>query len=127
MSYTVLKTIHLFCAFTTYVLFFVRGFWLVKNSQRLSLPWMSVIPHFVDSILLLSAIGLVILTKQYPGEQIWLNVKLFALVVYILLGVSTFRLCRRRSAKLVTWILAQLVFFYIVFVALTRTIYPVFS
>ena len=124
MSYTVLKTIHLFCAFTTYVLFFVRGAWLINNSRQLSLPGIGVIPHVVDSILLLSAIGLVVLTNQYPGEQAWLNAKLIALVVYILLGISAFRLCRKRTTKLVAWLLAQLVFFYIVFVALTRTIYP---
>ena len=125
MSYTVLKTIHLGCAFITYVLFFVRGFWLITNSRPLSLPGMVVIPHVVDSILLLSAIGLVVLTNQYPGDQTWLNAKLIALVIYILLGISAFRLCHKRTAKLVTWLMAQLVFFYIVFVALTRTIYPI--
>ena len=125
MSYTILKTIHLCCAFATYVLFFVRGFWLINNSRQLSLPGIGVIPHVVDSILLLSAIGLVVLTNQYPGEQTWLNAKLIALVVYILLGISAFRWCRKRTTKLVAWLFAQLVFFYIVFVALTRTIYPI--
>ena len=125
MSYTILKTIHLFCALTTYVLFFMRGFWLINNSRQLSLPGIGVIPHVVDSILLLSAIGLVVLTNQYPGEQTWLNAKLIALVVYILLGISAFRWCRKRTTKLVAWLFAQLVFFYIVFVALTRTIYPI--
>ena len=125
MGYTVLKTIHLSCAIATYILFFVRGLWLFSNSRRLSLPWIGVVPHVIDSVLLLSAIGLVVLTNQYPGEQTWLNAKLVALVLYILLGISAFRLCRNRIAKLLAWVLAQLVFFYIVFVALTRSIIPI--
>lgn len=119
--YTVLKATHLTCVLLTYVLFFTRGVWLLRRPQLLSPIWVKVLPHAVDSILLASAIGLVVVTHQYPGEQLWLTVKLIALVVYIGLGVALFRACRSRRAQIATWIAAQLVFFYIVFVALKRT------
>ena len=118
--YEILKTTHLTCVLLTYVLFFIRGVWLLQDSERLSATWVRVIPHVVDTFLLASAIGLVWITHQYPGVQLWLTVKIIALVAYIGLGIMLFRVCRTRPAQLVTWIGAQLVFFYMVLVALTR-------
>lgn len=121
MLYTTLKITHLTCVLLTYLLFLTRGVWLVRDPQALSKPWVRVVPHVVDTVLLGSAIGLVLITRQYPGEQVWLTVKIIALVLYIALGLLAFRVCRKRATRLAAWITAQLVFVYIVLVALTRT------
>ena len=118
--YAFLKFTHLACVLLTYVLFFTRGVWLLRGSERLSAAWVRVVPHVIDTVLLASAIGLVLITHQYPGVQLWLTVKIIALAVYIGLGVALFRVCHTRATQLLTWIAAQTVFFYIVFVALTR-------
>jgi len=100
--YTVIKTVHVTCALVAYLLFFSRGFWMF-------------------SLLLVSAIGLVVVTHQYPGALTWLNVKIVCLVLYIGLGMAAFRFCKTRRSKLVAWVLAQAVFLYIAIVAVTRT------
>jgi uncharacterized membrane protein SirB2 len=120
-GYTVLKTIHVTCAVITYILFFTRGIWVFSNPQRLKPTWVRVVPHVVDSLLLASAIGLVVVTSQYPGPLAWLNTKIVGLVLYIVLGMAAFRFCKNRRSKVITWILAQVVFLFIVLVAVTRT------
>ena len=121
VGYTVLKSTHVTCALIAYILFFTRGVWLFTNPQRMKSTWVRIVPHGVDSLLLASAVGLVIVTNQYPGPLVWLNVKIIGLVLYIGLGMAAFRFCKSRSSKLVAWILAQMTFLYIVLVAVTRT------
>jgi uncharacterized membrane protein SirB2 len=120
-SYTILKTTHVTCALIAYVLFFTRGVWVITNPQRLKLAWVRIVPHGVDSLLLASAIGLVVVTSQYPGPLAWLNVKIAGLILYIGLGMAAFRFCKSRGSKIVAWVLAQMTFLYIVLVAVTRT------
>ena len=121
VGYTVLKSTHVACALITYILFFTRGVWLFTNPQRMKSAWVRIVPHGVDSLLLASAVGLVIVTNQYPGPLVWLNVKIIGLVLYIGLGMAAFRFCKSRGSKIVAWILAQVTFLYIVLVAVTRT------
>ena len=121
-SYTLLKSIHVTCAVITYVLFFTRGIWVFSNSRRLKSTWARIVPHVVDSLLLASAIGLVVVTSQYPGPLAWLNAKIVGLVLYIVLGMAAFRFYKNRGSKLIAWILAQAgIFVFIVLVAVTRT------
>lgn len=86
---------------------------------------MKVLPHVIDTILLASAIGLVLVTKQYPGYEMWLNAKIVALLLYIVLGLIAFRFARNRGQIAVAWILGQLMVTYIILVALTRSVYVV--
>ena len=122
--YTLIKTTHVACAAATYALFLLRGVWMLNDPVRLRSTWVRVVPHAVDTLLLASALALVVVTGQYPGPQAWLNVKIACLVLYIGLGLAAFRFSKRRTSKLAAWIVAQVVFFYIVSVALTRTPYP---
>lgn len=119
--YLSLKTVHQLCALTTFTLFFARGLWILRNPELKRPRWMLVVPHVVDTVLLMSAIGLIVITRQYPGEQIWLNTKIGALVVYIILGLIAFRFAQTRTTKLIAWVFGQLVFIYIVMVALSRS------
>lgn len=123
MIYTALKATHMSCALVSFVLFFTRGIWVFRNPGRLKSTWLRVVPHAVDSLLLFSAIGLVLVTNQYPGELIWLNVKIACLLLYIGLGMAAFRFLKDRRAKFIAWLLALATFVYIVLVAVTRTPY----
>ena len=118
--YNALKIVHVGSVVATYVLFFTRGIWLLSGSERLHHRWVRILPHAIDTLLLTSALGLIWITGQYPGAQTWLNIKITALVLYILLGLSAFRWCQSYRTKVAAWIAAQLVFFYIVAVALFR-------
>ncbi len=121
LTYTSLKTVHQLCALTTFTLFIWRGVWLLKNPELKRPKWMLIAPHAIDTVLLVSAISLVVITHQYPGVHTWLNAKIIALVVYILLGMTAFRFAQSQAVKLTAWVLGQLVFIYIVLVALTRS------
>ena len=48
--------------------------------------WVKIVPHVVDTLLLVSALTLVFGSDQYPFEQPWLTAKVLALIVYIALG-----------------------------------------
>ena len=87
-------------------------------------PWVRTVPHIVDTGLLASAIALVIITQQYPLAAPWLTAKLVALVIYIALGMTALKHGKTKSVRLTAWITAQVVFVYIVAVALTRSPLP---
>lgn len=119
MWYTLFKSTHVICALVSYLLFVSRGIWIFRHPGRERPAWVRVVPHVVDSLLLASAVGLVLLTRQYPGNLPWLDVKIACLLLYIALGMAAFRFLRGR-ARIAAWLLAQAVFGYIVLVALTR-------
>lgn len=117
----VVKAAHVAFISTSFALFCLRGYWMFTASERLGTRlWSRWLPDAVDSLLLASGITLVWLTEQYPGEQPWLTVKLSALVVYIILGSIAIRRGKTRRVRVGAWLLACLVFAYIVGVAVTR-------
>lgn len=120
MSYTALKIIHITSAIFSYILFTIRGFWMMQASPRLQQRWVKILPHVIDTILLISAIALVTIIQQYPGISTWLNAKIGGLLLYIMLGMVALRFGKTRKIKTMSWIAAQIVFFYIVLVALTK-------
>ena len=120
MSYTLLKVIHITSAIFSYILFSIRGLWMMQASPRLQLRWVKILPHVIDTILLVSAITLVTMIQQYPGINTWLNAKIGGLLLYIILGMVALRFGKTRKIRTMSWIAAQIVFFYIVLVALTK-------
>lgn len=120
MSYATLKIIHITSAIFSYILFTIRGLWMMQASPRLQLRWVKILPHVIDTILLVSAIALVTMIQQYPGISTWLNAKIGGLLLYIMLGMVALRFGKTRKIKTMSWIAAQIVFFYIVLVALTK-------
>jgi uncharacterized membrane protein SirB2 len=105
-------------------LFCLRGIWMIAAPQRLDRWWVKVVPHVIDTVLLASAIAMAVMSKQYPLEQSWLTAKVLALLAYIVLGMVALRRGRTRRQRVVAWLLAVVVFGYIVAVAHTRTPAP---
>jgi len=123
-DYFTLKLTHVACVIGSYALFFVRGVWMLRDSPRLRQRWVRVVPRVVDTILLASAIALVVMSRQYPFVAGWLTAKVVALAVYIGLGAIALRRGFTRAMRSAAWIAAQGVFIYIVAVALTRQVLP---
>lgn len=119
-----IKTVHVTMVSLSYALFFTRGVWMMRRSPRLRRPWVRIVPHVIDTLLLASGITLAALIRQYPLVDAWLTAKLAGLIVYIGLGLVALRLGRRRDTRIAAWIGAQAVFFYIVAVALYRNPLP---
>jgi|TARA_B100000315_G_scaffold260920_1_gene327375 uncharacterized membrane protein SirB2 len=81
-------------------------------------PLVKVLPHVIDTILLLSALTLTVLIGQYPFINGWLTAKFFALIGYIILGTIALKRGRTRRIRALAFGCAMLLFGYIVSVAL---------
>jgi uncharacterized membrane protein SirB2 len=120
LDYLALKTLHVSSVALSYALFFVRGLWMVRDSPLLARRWVRIVPHLVDTVLLASGLALAVAIRQYPFEARWLTAKVLALLVYIALGTVALKRGPTKRVRVFAWIAAQLVFFYIVAVAVTR-------
>lgn len=122
MSYLVFKHLHVSFAAFSGLLFLLRGFWMLRESPRLQQRWVRIVPHVVDTLLLASALIMVVWSGQYPFVQGWLTAKVVALVAYIVLGTIALKRGKTRPVRIGALIAAALVFAYIVKVALTRQV-----
>src|SRR4051794_21093648 len=125
MEYQLLKAVHVISVASSYALFVTRGVWMLGESAFLRQRWVKIAPHIIDTVLLASAIGLAVLSRQYPFVNGWLTAKVIGLVVYIGLGMVALKHGKTRGVRMGAWIAAQAVFFYIVAVAITRQPLPV--
>ena len=119
----ILKIIHVSCVLLSFIGFFTRGIWMTRQSSMLNAAWVKRAPHFVDSLLLLSAIGMLFAGSLNPFIQPWLLAKILGLVVYILLGAVGLHYGPTLKIRIIAWALALLSFLYIVMVAVTKSPY----
>jgi uncharacterized membrane protein SirB2 len=124
MDYFLIRHIHTTAVAISFAGFVLRGIWMLRNSPLLHARWTGILPHAVDTILLLSAIWLAIATQQYPFVDGWLTAKVLGLIAYVLLGTVALKRGPSRPIRLAAWIGALLVFGYIVLVALTKNPLP---
>ncbi|MEJ2115177.1 MAG: SirB2 family protein, partial [Gammaproteobacteria bacterium] len=89
-------------------------------SAILQQRWIRIAPHINDTVLLLSAIALVIVTLQYPGPTTWINAKIAALLLYIILGSIALKRGKTKQIRIISGVLALLTFAYIVMVAMSK-------
>ena len=123
-AYFALKYLHIATAILSIAGFIVRGIWMMFSSPLLQQRWVKIAPHVNDTILLVSAIALVMMTSQYPGSLAWINAKIIALVVYIALGFVALKPSRPMNVRIIAWCLAIITYAYIVWVALTKNVIP---
>jgi len=90
----------------------------------LARPWVRVLPHVVDTVLLASAIALAVISGQYPLTQGWLTAKVLGLLAYIVLGTIALKRGRTPAIRITAFSGALLVFFYIAAVAMTKSVLP---
>jgi len=121
MTYLILKTIHVLAAATTISGFMLRGYWMLTESDKLQLRVTRIVPHFVDTVFLLSGVAMVWLLHMNPFTQPWLVAKFIGLIAYILLGTIAIKRGRTLQIRLIALVGAVSVFAYIVGVALTKS------
>jgi uncharacterized membrane protein SirB2 len=124
MDYLGLKHFHMSCVALSGTLFLLRGGWMLRASPMLQQRWVRIAPHIVDTLLLASAIGLAVWSRQYPGQQPWLTAKVVALPVYIVLGAIALKRGRTPGQRRAAFGAALMVFVYIVTVAVTKRTFP---
>ena len=111
---------HITCAVITISFFMLRSYWMMTGSPLLHHRFVRIAPHIVDTLLLVSAIWLAVMLRQYPLAQDWLTVKVAALFAYIGLGMVALRFGRSKSVRGLAFALAIVTFAFIVSVAWYR-------
>ena len=115
-----LKIVHVTTVLLSFILFTVRAYSVLTRSMWHQNHFFRVVPHLNDTILFISALGLVFVLKQYPFIEPWLTVKVILLLVYIVLGMAFMRLAKSQMQRVSLFVLAVLCFVYIVGVAGTH-------
>lgn len=115
-----IKHLHMLLALLSILGFILRGCWMMSGSARLQHRAVRVVPHVVDTLLLLSAIALSVIIAQYPFAAGWVTAKVFGLIAYVVLGMIALRQGRSREVRIAAFFCAVLVFVWIASVAFSK-------
>ncbi len=119
--YIIVKQMHVILVIISVALFQVR-YWRIKFLQQETNKLSKVMPHVVDTLLLIAGVSLAWLGGFSPFNSHWLLVKIIAVVAYILLGFIAMR-----NVGLKQWLaylLATIIVLYIMSVAHLKTVWP---
>lgn len=123
MSYLALKHLHMSFAALSGALFLIRGILMLRRNEpapRTSLLDRS--SHIIDTILLASALTMVVWSAQYPFVVPWLTAKVIAVVAYIVVGAIALRRGKTKGVRAGAFVVALLIFGYILKLALTKQV-----
>jgi uncharacterized membrane protein SirB2 len=124
MDYSAVKAVHVGAVGVSLALFALRGLWMAIGSPLLQRRWVGIVPHVVDTVLLLSAIWLAVELRQVPFRDGWLTAKVIGLVLYVVLGSIALKRGRTKAQRVGAFAAALAVFGYIVAVARTKSVVP---
>lgn len=105
--------------------FFLRGVLMLRQSMWLQSGIVRRTPHIIDSLLFLLGMTLLWFGPWSLVSATWLQAKLTALAVYIGLGFVALRRGHfSQRTRFIAWVLALLVFGYMLAVAHTKQAWP---
>lgn len=85
-----MKAIHIVLAYATVLGFIVRALWAFTDNPMRRERWVRIVPHVIDSLLLVFGVALAVQLSLSPLSG-WLLAKLIGLIAYIGFGVLTLR------------------------------------
>jgi uncharacterized membrane protein SirB2 len=103
--------------------FFARGIGHIFDQAWVKKKPVKILPHIIDTLLLVSAFALVFVTA-FSFSDGWIIAKIVGLIAYIGLGLMAFRFAKTRTQKAIYWLLALIVVFYVVAVAVHKVVWP---
>lgn len=121
MEYIILKLLHMLFATISISAFSYRGMLAIRQPGRQQQGWLRVVPHINDTLLLVTAILLVIQTGYNPLQQTWLATKITLLIVYIALGLVTLRFAKNKMTRIISYSLAIATFLWIIAIAVSKS------
>lgn len=84
--YEVVKLVHVGSVVCSVAGFVLQGVWMLQGSPWRNHPRVRWLPHAIDTVLLVSALSLVVMSGQWPWRLDWLAVKLGWVLLYIVCG-----------------------------------------
>lgn len=120
-GFALLKTLHMICGFLSVGGFALRGYWLATGNPLLQQRTVKTLPHVIDTLLLGSAVGMLLIWQASPFQFSWLTAKVLALLLYIVLGIIAMRFGKTATQRLSAWCAAMLTASYILSVAFTKS------
>lgn len=121
MSYLLLKQMHVALAALSAGGFIMRWTWRRNGVSLASARATRVVPHLVDTLLLITGIALAWPLGPLPMLPAWLSVKLGALLAYIVLGIIAMRSTPRTRMANVGFAAALITFAWMVSIARTKS------
>ncbi len=115
--YLPLKSIHMSLAFLSGGLFLIRGIVLLAGSSLATARPVRRLSHVIDSMLLLTALLLLLVMQINPFGTPWLAAKLGFLLAYITFGIQALHRARTQTGRTVAFVLALCCFVMIVTIA----------
>ncbi len=100
--------------------FILRGIWMMRGSPLLKAKLVRTLPHYIDTILLGSAVWAGALINKYPFVDAWLTAKVFGALAYIILGGIALTYGRTPKIRITAFVAALICFSYVVAVATTK-------
>ncbi|EAS2251873.1 SirB family protein [Salmonella enterica] len=124
MTIAMLLTLHLICVALSVSLFVARYWWRYCGHALAAARWTRIVPPVIDTLLLLSGIGLIVKTHILPFTELgsWLTEKLFGVIIYIVLGFIAldYRQARSQQARFIAFPLALVVLYIIIKLVTTK-------
>lgn len=126
MNLISLKYIHIVSVAASFALFFIRGLWAIRSYPQPQEALVRVLPHVVDGCVLLSGIGMLVVSPGgWPGN--WLTIKLLLVVAYAGLAHYLLRVAHIIGLKFTALVMALVLFLFITTVAVLRNSAGIFS
>lgn len=122
MDYNFVKHMHMGMAYLSITLFIFRSILSVRESALLQHKLLKILPHVIDTFLLLFAGHLMMTIQQYPFVDGWLTAKLIALIAYILVGTIAIKRGKTATIRLWASIGSVAIFAYIFGVAKSHSV-----
>lgn len=104
--YTIIKHIHMSAAGLSLVGFLLRGYWVFTNNALLQAKPSKILPHIIDSILLVAAIALLVLSALNPFVVNWITAKIVLLVAYVILGTIALKRGKTKKVRVFAFVAA---------------------
>ncbi|MDX8408076.1 MAG: SirB2 family protein [Mariprofundaceae bacterium] len=118
----IIKSLHVSLAMLALLLFVWRGLAMWRGCPVQGILWRRILPDSVDTLLLISGIGMLVLLGLNPLQNDWLLAKLTAVLIYIGLGFAALRPGMGLPVRRGAFVAALVSFGYIVAVAHNKTI-----
>lgn len=93
------KHLHMTTAGLSLLGFLIRGYWMFTGNRLLRTKAVKILPHIIDTLLLASAIYLMIILRAYPFVIDWVTAKVLLLVVYIIAGTVALKTAKTKSMR----------------------------